>query len=83
MGMFDTVKVRCPKCGKPTRQQTKTGACRLEEFELRVAPQDVLRGLDTVMVCGCGTKFQVIFTPSVEVVCDEKYDDPFEEIFSG
>ena len=42
MGMFDIVMVPCPSCGECAEFQSKSGACRLAEFTLEEAPDDVL-----------------------------------------
>jgi len=42
MGMFDTVMIMCPSCGKITKQQSKMGECMLREYTLAEAPLAVL-----------------------------------------
>ena len=42
MGMFDSVKVPCPKCGELYEAQSKGGDCLLRTYSLDEAPADVL-----------------------------------------
>ena len=42
MGMFDSVMIDCPKCGKPMEFQSKAGGCGLDVFTLENAPSEVL-----------------------------------------
>ena len=81
MGMFDTVMVPCPKCGKRAEFQSKGGDCRLDVYDLETAPSDVLSNVNrhSPYTCECGTVFavkvQVIATPVVvdpetEAMCE-------------
>lgn len=42
MGVYDTVIVPCPKCGRKEYFQTKSGACVLKTYTLAEAPEDVM-----------------------------------------
>ena len=62
MGMFDTVLVPCPKCGRKEGFQSKSGDCILAEYELADAPADVLIGVNRhapYRCADCGTQFLV------------------------
>ena len=61
MGMFYTVMVPCPSCGKRTEFQSKGGDCDLNEYELEDAPADVLSDINrhSPYTCSCGTVFAV------------------------
>ena len=62
MGMFDSVWVPCPKCNTPSEFQSKSGECRLESYDLKDCPDDVLAGVNrhAPNTCAdCGTKFWV------------------------
>lgn len=62
MGMFNTIKVPCPKCGKIEECQTKSGSCRLEEFDFDKAPVEDLADVNrhAPFTCAeCGTLFDV------------------------
>lgn len=58
MGVFDTVKVPCPKCGETYYAQSKSGPCELDTFDLDKAPLDVLYDVNrhapfTCFNCNC------------------------------
>lgn len=42
MGMFDTIRVPCPKCGEKADFQTKGGECILGYYEMDEAPADAM-----------------------------------------
>lgn len=42
MGMFDSVMVPCPKCGKPLEFQSKADECAMNVWPLEKAPSHVL-----------------------------------------
>jgi hypothetical protein len=81
MGMFDTVMVRCPRCGEKSEFQSKSGKCLLNVYELDDCPKDVLADVNrhAPNICEyCETVFAVdlssmravtynaIYTPKVE-----------------
>lgn len=43
MGLFDSVYVDCPHCGKPVEFQSKEGECYLNRYSLDTAPTEILR----------------------------------------
>jgi hypothetical protein len=72
MGMFDSVFVDCPHCGKKNELQTKNGECILGRYDLVNAPPEVLLGVEGNQTCdtyrnrkwedgdkGCGGKYTV------------------------
>lgn len=62
MGMFDTVRVPCPKCGLEEDCQSKSGDCILGYYGLSDAPLEVLADVNrhAPNTCqGCGTLFWV------------------------
>ncbi|MFA5319533.1 MAG: hypothetical protein WC387_04210 [Candidatus Paceibacterota bacterium] len=61
MGVFDTVLVKCPKCGKKNDFQTKSGDCFLEVYELDNCPDNVLADVNrhSPCHCKCGTIYEV------------------------
>src|SRR5438132_589581 len=64
MGMFDTIMVPCPQCGKEEGFQTKSGPCQLEIYVLATAPADALQDVNrhAPQQCdNCGTWFAVEF----------------------
>ena len=46
MGMFDTVKVQCPKCGHINSVQSKAGPCDLKEYPSYRVPLEIAGDLD-------------------------------------
>lgn len=38
MGMFDTVTVKCPKCGEVNEEQSKMGDCLLRTWPIEDCP---------------------------------------------
>ena len=61
MGMFNTVLVNCPKCGKTHEFQSKSGNCTLEEYNLKECPTDVIIDVNrySPYKCACGAVFEV------------------------
>lgn len=62
MGMFDTVQVNCPRCGKEADFQSKSGDCTLRNYLLAEAPLNVLADVNrhSPAICqGCKTPFGV------------------------
>lgn len=45
MGMFDSVWVHCPECGKEIEFQSKTGSC-IGDYTLDTAPADVISSMN-------------------------------------
>lgn len=63
MGMFDSIMVPCPECGKKYEAQTKSGECCLYTWDLDEAPIEALLGVNSLapFECQCGTSFEVKF----------------------
>ncbi len=61
MGMFDTVLVKCPKCGKEHEFQSKSGECLLGAYTLENCPDDVMADVNrhSPYCCDCGEVFKV------------------------
>lgn len=56
MGMFDSVYVECPKCGKEVEFQSKAGDCELKRFHPDSVPPEVAVDLSgDSQQCECGT----------------------------
>lgn len=58
MGMFDTVNVRCRKCGETIEFQSKSGKCNLNVYEETSVPVSVAVGIegDVEWCSNCKTK---------------------------
>lgn len=62
MGMFDSVYVACPHCGKPVEHQSKEGECYLNRYSLEDAPSEILFDImnDPVHCESCGNWMALI-----------------------
>jgi len=68
MGMYDTINVPCPNCGKTAEFQTKSGPCNLDVYDLYNVPVDVLMDVNRhapATCAACGTLFEVKFRVAV------------------
>ena len=55
MGMFDSLIVQCPECGKDIDFQSKAGDCVLEVYGLDNCPASILGDLaNESETCECG-----------------------------
>lgn len=75
MGVFDSVYVPCPGCGKRHELQSKAGECCLDCFDLDNAPAVILADLGThpdeeytCDVCGCEFRLRAVVTATVEIL---------------
>lgn len=61
MGLYDTVIVPCPECGKKEEFQSKSGQCYLQVVKLEECPVDILADVNrhSPYNCDCGTVFEV------------------------
>lgn len=61
MGMYDSVIVKCPKCGVEHEFQSKNGDCFLNVFMLENCPEDVLTDVNrhSPYICNCGASIEV------------------------
>lgn len=61
MGMFDSLFVKCPTCGKELEFQSKSGACALNRYTRKNLPISVAVGIDgDIIKCEfCSDKFQI------------------------
>ena len=62
MGMFDTVIVPCPECGKEEYFQSKNGGCILDNVKLEDCNDDILGDVNrhSPYTCeNCNTIFDV------------------------
>lgn len=62
MGMFDSLLIKCPKCGKEMEWQSKSGPCCLESYKPNRLPVAVAQDLKgDVLGCQfCNTNFKFI-----------------------
>lgn len=61
MGLYDTVLVGCPKCGKTHGFQSKGGKCKMRTYSMGRCPDDVMGDVNrhAPCHCDCGTLFKV------------------------
>lgn len=59
MGMFDSICLKCPSCGRELEFQSKTGSCMLDRYDEKNLPIYVAAGInDTIVSCVCGVNVQ-------------------------
>ncbi len=72
--MFDSVFVKCPKCGRNIEFQSKCGPCELNEYTLETAPPSVLCDLsDTTEDCSNCGHFVIVKVKATATI------EPFDE----
>ena len=56
MGVYDTVIIKCPKCGEEHDFQSKSGTCILGYYTLDNCPEDVVHDINrhSPYECECG-----------------------------
>jgi hypothetical protein len=95
MGMYDTVMVKCPSCGKKNEFQSKGGDCLLSVYTLKICPDDVLSDVNrhAPYECRCGVSFMIDIPNRKAVVADKdpvmnnvivpkiKIDDFYNKLF--
>lgn len=65
MGVYDSINIPCPKCGKRQEAQSKSGDCILAIYEIENAPADVLADVNrhAPFTCDkCGAVFEIKLT---------------------
>jgi len=68
MGIFDSVYVTCPDCGKEHEIQSKAGDPYLNRFTLDTAPAVVLADINGAAVsCDCGETLTVFSSVHAEL----------------
>lgn len=69
MGLFDSVCIPCPACGKEHEVRSKAGEPCLRRFNLNNAPDVVKAAIDGAEVtCECGHRFSVVTEVSSFVI---------------
>lgn len=74
MGVYDSVKLLCPKCHVAYYAQSKGGDCIMKTYTINTAPQDVMSDVNrhAPFECEeCGSYFRVIWKPEV-ALCEER-----------
>ena len=71
MGLYDSVMVPCPRCGKEHEFQSKSGDCILEVYTLENCPGDVLLNVNRhAPKCACGVSFRIDIANRVPELTD-------------
>lgn len=64
MGMFDTIRWRCPHCNERHSTQTKAGPCELLDYDLaRGLPRELVHSVEGDHLCDCCGKAYRIGDP--------------------
>ena len=77
MGMFDTVKIDCPRCGEYFEKQSKWGPCELKEFYVDNAPLSILDHLTQMdLRCPiCDTPIKIHVQKMVTIRVDKNREE--------
>jgi len=60
MGMFDSVIIFCPECGKQLEFQSKAGECMLQQYDASDVPANIAVDiLNTRVDCDCGLSYTI------------------------
>lgn len=73
MGLFDTLILYCPNCGKAQAYQSKAGDCGLNTYYFEDAPMEILKDIeedDWTDCISCQTRFKIklVHKPVFKVV---------------
>jgi hypothetical protein len=72
MGMFDTVWAACPRCDHSNELQTKSGPCRLDEYDVSSAPTEVIAGVLGDHHCTkCHKRFSIQAVTMAQIVAKD------------
>lgn len=71
MGMFDSIWAKCPNCGEENEFQTKSGECKLGQYDLENCPEDELADANrhSPIRCDCGDLLKIDTVHRKVVVC--------------
>jgi len=81
MGCFDSLLVKCKKCGEELEFQSKADECWQREFTLSTCPPKIIVDLDgEIQECGnCGTQIKLVLatrpTIRAEIYVDAEDED--------
>jgi len=73
MGVYDTLRFKCPSCGEVTSEQSKAGDCCLNYFTLKDAPLVVIADIhddgekDKLFCEKCNVQLRLVVRFHVEV----------------
>ena len=80
MSLFDSIWIRCPKCGISIEEQSKAGPCLGKEYYLYDAPTNIVGDLsNSTGVCPeCGFEYRIKVTTIAQVVPNMELGDDYE-----
>ncbi|MGV3278250.1 hypothetical protein ACFX5K_01215 [Rickettsiales bacterium LUAb2] len=62
MGMFDSVRIKCPACNADNEIQSKGGRCDLDTYDQYDVPIEIAIGLDYKMECeNCKKQWNITY----------------------
>jgi len=67
MGMFDTVRIKCPKCGEHIEEQSKAGDCMLNTYDLENAPPALIQDVSGIEYECYSCKAKLIVLSEIKV----------------
>lgn len=85
MGMYDSVMVKCPKCGKENEFQSKSGECLLDVYTLENCPNDVMVNVNrhSPCKCNCGFNYEVDIENRKAVISTDDFKKEAKEIIKS
>lgn len=78
MGMFDSVILKCPACGRELEFQTKSGSCLLDRYDEKDLPVYIAVGMNNNIVscvCGVNVQFQLLNDEQAKYVLEITKED--------
>jgi hypothetical protein len=61
MGLYDTVYVGCPKCGRVLDFQSKAGERKMCRYNGKTVPANIATDVDKqVKTCDCGSRVKIV-----------------------
>lgn len=85
MGMYDSVMVKCPKCGKENEFQSKSGECLLNVYTLENCPNDVMVNVNrhSPFKCNCGFNYEIDIENRKAVISTDDFKKESKEIIKS
>jgi len=85
MGMYDSIRGKCPSCGEKVELQSKAGSCSLRMYDLKKIPVEIANDLnlnfqDHQNICeNCGTRF-VLKVKKLPITVKGKFVEVADEV---
>ena len=83
--MYDSVMVKCPKCGKENEFQSKSGECLLDVYTLENCPNDVMVNVNrhSPCKCNCGFNYEVDIENRKAVMATDDFKTEAKDIIKS